>query len=126
MISRDNFYAELDGSIIKGPESDKIWLREFITDKTVFVGYNTWESIKNFEQLVSKPKKWVIGELTEPCEVHFGGPKSFKKYPPKKLIVHRLRTYQKEGLLFNCSCGLKLLSCEELLDYTEVIYEKRW
>ena len=69
--------------------------------------------------------KWVIGELTEPCDVHFGGPNSFMEYPPDRLIVHRLRTYEPDGLKFECPCGKKLISCVEQTDYTEIIYEKR-
>ncbi len=125
LISRNSMYANLDGTIIDGPQSDKQWVREMIMDKVVFVGYKTWESIQEFPYLLTLPEKWIIGELTEPCDIHFGGPKSFALYPPDKLIIHRLRTYVKEGLLFKCNCGKKLISVEELSDYTEITYEKK-
>lgn len=124
LLSRDEFYANLDGSMVAGPASDKTWVRNMILNKKVFVGYKTWESIQQYPYLLKLPSKWVIGELTEPCEIHFGGPASFKKYPPDILIIHRLRTYLKEGLKFECECGKKLLSCIELEDYTEITYQR--
>lgn len=125
LVSRDEYYANLDGSIIDGPASDKEWVQNFIQDKTVFVGYKTWEDIQQYPFLLTIPAKWVIGELTEPCDVHFGGPASFMKYPPDRLIMHRTRVYAGEGLKFECPCGKRLISCVELEDYTEIIYEKR-
>ena len=125
LLSRDEMYAKANGDIIDGPESDKQWLRDFIKDKTVFIGYKTWESIQEFPLLLAHPLKWVVGELTEPCDVHFGGPSSFLKYPPDRLIVHRLRTYEPDGLKFDCPCGKKLISCIEQTDYTEIIYAKK-
>ncbi len=125
LLSRDEMYANLDGSIVNGPESDKEWVRNFIVDKTVFVGYKTWKTLENYVHLLALPKKWVIGELTEPCDVHFGGLESFKKYPPDRMIVHRTREVLGEGLHFKCPCGKKLISCVEMPDYTEIIYEKK-
>ena len=123
LLSRDEFYAKLDGTIIDGPESDKQWVRDFIKDKIVFVGYKTWESIQQYPLLLAHPAKWVVGELTEPCDVHFGGPESFKKYKPDRLIIHRLRTYEHEGLKFECTCRKKLVRYEECEDYAEIEYE---
>lgn len=125
LLSREEMYARLDGTVDFGPESDKQWVREFITDKKVFVGYKTWESIQKYPKLLALPSKWVVGELTEPCDVHFGGPASFKKYPPDKLIIHRTRTFLKRGLKFNCGCGKKLLYVREYPEYTEIVYAKK-
>ena len=125
LLSRDEFYADLDGGVSWGPESDKQWVRDFIKDKVVFVGYKTWETIQKYPLLLAHPRKWVIGEPTKECEVHFGGMKTFKKYPPDRMIVHRTRTYLKKGLKYNCKCGWKLVSCKELTDYTEIIYVKK-
>ena len=125
LVSRDEMYANLDGSIIEGPESDKQWVREFIKDKTVFVGYLTWMSIQTYPLLILLAKKWVVEDMTEPCDVHFGGPKSFLKYPPDKLIIHRTRTVLGKGIKFECPCGKRLLSSTEMPDYTEIIYAKK-
>lgn len=123
LLSRNEFYADLQGRVDWGPKSDKDWVAGFIADKTVFVGYKTWESIQQYSFLLSLPTKWVVGELTEPCDVHFGGPASFKLYPPDKLIIHRTRTYLTEGHKFKCTCRKKLISVSELADYAEIIYE---
>jgi len=125
LLSRDEFYADINGDVSWGPESDKLWVREFIKDKVVFVGEATWQTIQKYPLLLAYPIKWVRGEPTKECEVHFGGPKTFKKYPPNKMIIHRTRTYLKEGLKFECKCKYKLLSVDELTDYTEIIYVKK-
>lgn len=122
LLSRDDFYARLDGDISWGPQSDKDWIKEMIKDRIVFVGYKTWETIKDLDFLVSLPKEWVIGEPNEHCQIHFGGPASLVKYPPDKLIIHRTRDYLKEGLKFECNCHKKLISVQELPDYTEIVY----
>jgi hypothetical protein len=126
LLSRDGYYADKDGKVEWGPESDKIWLREFIRDKVVFVGYKTWETIKPYELLKAYPRKWVIGEPSPDCEVHFGGPKTLKKYPPDRLIIHRTRFDLGEGLKFECPCHMwsvkRVIQCE---DYAEEHYEKR-
>lgn len=123
LLSRDEFYADLNGDVSWGPQSDKDWVKEQIKDKVVFVGYNTWETIKDVESLVELPAEWVIGELTKKCDIHFGGPASFAMYPPDRLIIHRTRNYLGEGLKFECTCRKRLVSVEELADYTEIIYD---
>lgn len=125
LLSRDEFYATLDGDVSWGPESDKEWVRWFITDKVVFCGPKTWESIQQYPLLLARAKKWVTGEPTPECEVHFGGPATFEKYPPTRMIIHRTRFNLNEGLKFNCGCSKRLISCVELTDYTEIIYEKK-
>ena len=122
LISRDDFYADENGNVNWGPKSDKEWVKNFIKNQVVFVGYKTWEKIKTYDSLLEQAAKWVIGEPTPDCTIHFGGPASFKKYPPDRLIVHRTREYLHKGLKLECKCGKKLIDVKELPDYTEIIY----
>ena len=88
LVSADNYISDKKDGVSWGPKEDKDWLRDFIKNKIVFVGVNTWRSIRSFD-IVKDPHYWVVGTPTEQCEIHFGGMRSLNKYPPDMLILHR-------------------------------------
>ena len=126
LLSYDGFYADSAGNIIKGPKADKQWLLRKITGKRVLIGWKTWESIKNYKKLISAPDFWSIGKLHGYCDYNFGGPKTFAKYPPDKIIVHRTYFNQETGLKFEGLRDYVLVSWKTYGSYKEEIYEKRW
>jgi dihydrofolate reductase len=124
LISSNNKYADKNDSVSWGPKADKEWVRAFIEDKVVFVGYNTYETVKDLNTL--KPRKWVVGEPTLDCQVHFGGYKTLWKYPPDKLIIHKTRFPISSTHDFQLPPGYVRVDRLEFSDYVELVYEKRW
>ena len=89
LLSANNCYADMNGGVEWGPAEDKLWVRNFIYNKSVFVGKATWKTIDQFSSLIDLPHTWQF-EHPMNAEVHFGGPKSFKKFPPTEFFIHRL------------------------------------
>ncbi len=123
LISANNKYADDNGGLSWGPKSDKEWVRAFIEDKVVFVGYNTYQTVKNLKVLA--PSRWVFNRPSFDTEVHFGGYKSLWKFPPERLILHKTRESIDSRRNFKLPPGYVRVSRLELPDYTEIIYERR-
>lgn len=123
LLSRDNYYANEDGSVAWGPKSDKEWVKKFIKGHSVLVGYNTYQSIKGYRELMASAR-WTN---TPPAIISFGGIKTFLRYPPDEFIVHK--TYENLGgglkLPADFFKGYKLVKKEKLMDYEERTYVKK-
>lgn len=124
LLSKNNCYADKNDGVDWGPKEDKQWLADFIKDKDVFIGHKTYELIKDYKSL--QPRSW---QLVHPMNatVHFGGPSTFKKFPPEKLIVHQ--TYNSiDGKAFDTdwlAANYSVISTNTLDTYKEYIYEKK-
>lgn len=149
LISGDWNYADKFGSVEWGPAVDKEWLKQVIKNKTCLVGFNTFETIKEFKGLMNAPTKWYVPAyeplygFNKVCRLHplefdldylkidynLGGLETWKKYPPNKLIIHKVDSV----LLGDTGHKLPqeflhqyvLESMEELEFYTELIYVKK-
>lgn len=126
LLSKNNCYADENGSVHWGPPGDKWSVRSAIYGKKVFVGRATWKTIEKYTTLVDLPEEWIFDTPGE-ADIHFGGPKSFYKYPPDSFIIHRTYT-EIAGLSFNMfwlENNYKLVGTKKLLEYEVLLYEKQ-
>jgi len=128
LLSKNNCYASYDGSVAWGPPEDKKWLRNLIKDQNVFVGKRTWETIKNYKQLIALPKAWHFIYPKRTTDIHFGGVKSLMQFRPEILIIHRTY-FDIEGVklpekFFRGYALITVIHFNGI--YQEEIYEKRW
>ncbi len=126
LLSENNCFADEDGKVSWGPAADKLWVRRMIFQKKVFVGYHTWKSIQSHYSLLDLPSSW---QFVNPMDatIHFGGPKSFKSFPPDRFIIHKTRT-PIAGMFFDMNWledNYELTDSSDCPEYTELIYAKK-
>lgn len=147
LLTDNNMYALPDGDVSWGPEEDKAWVREQITGKSVLVGYSTFATIMKYKKLMSLAKQWYVPSyeriygFSNVCrlnpldtdlsrlniDINFGGPHTFQKYPPDKIIVHTVPFKLSEGLEFPISFfdGYTRAQRVQKPKYLEDIYVKK-
>jgi dihydrofolate reductase len=125
LLSKDYYIADSQGNATWGPIEDKKWLHRIIRDQEVLIGYNTAQSIKKYTHLMSLAS-WVA-EPSKDTTIHFGGLKTWQKYPPKIFIVHRTFEELHEGVKLPCNFfdNYKLLSSVVFNTYEELLYVKK-
>jgi len=120
MLSNDGFFAHEDGSLNFGCKEDKIWLRKQIKNKWILVGYNTFNSIKNYPKLLSLPDRWIVVTTKKvnytklnnvmfvkkndiknyKIDINFGGIQTIKDFKSDRIIVNRMNKKIYIGLKF--------------------------
>lgn len=108
LLSANNMYANSVGEVDWGPAEDKAWLKEQIKGKNVLVGYSTFATLSKYPKLLALAKQWFVPAYEriygfknvcriDPLDtdisrlnidINFGGPHTFAKYPPDKIIAH--------------------------------------
>jgi len=130
MLSKDNFFADINGEVNFGCKEDKRWVSNQIKDKIVLVGYKTYISIKKYPKLCSQPSKWIIYDKqtvnidTSDIDINFGGLKTIQRFPSKILEVHRMETNIGVGLKFPMEIfnDYELIKKEWNLTYTKELW----
>ena len=126
LLSRDNCYADQQGSVAWGPPEDKWWVRNMIYNKKVFIGKRTWRTIEAMSSLVDLPTTWQFVHPMD-ADIHFGGPKSFKAFPPDSFIIHRIHK-DIRGLAFDMdwlNANYELVTIHERVLWQELHYAKK-
>jgi dihydrofolate reductase len=146
LVSSDWFCADDTGDVSWGPAKDKQWVKEFITGKTVLVGYSTFMTISKFPKLLALAKTWYVPTYDRiygfknvasvnplddlsplAIEVNFGGVETFKKYSPAKLIIHQAMAKLNSGYTFPVDFlnGYELANNIDCGSYLEYEYVKK-
>lgn len=100
MLVNQDMVAAINGKIIKGPESDKKWLANFVKNKIAIVGSKTYEAdlvhmpkfVASMKELIIIGKDYVALEDVDLSKVDIclGGPTLLDSVSPEILILHQI------------------------------------
>ena len=100
MLVNQDMVAAINGKIIKGPESDKKWLANFVKNKRAIVGSKTYEAdlihmpkfVASMKELIIIGKDYVALEDVDLSKVDIclGGATLLETIKPEILILHQI------------------------------------
>lgn len=138
MLVNQDLIAAVNGKIIKGPESDKKWLANFVKNKRAIVGSKTYEAdlinmpkfIASMKELIVIGKDYVALEDVDLSKVDIclGGPTLLDSVNPEILILHQI--YEDRISMESCklvlgTAGYTYESIKEFDKYSEIILRRK-
>ncbi len=138
MLVNQDLITAVNGKIIKGPESDKKWLANFVKNKIAIVGSKTYKAdLINMPKFVASMKELiVIGRDYNALEdvdlskvdICLGGTTLLDAVKPEILILHQIyedRIVEEASKLTVCTTGYTYESIKELDEYSEITLRKK-
>ena len=138
MLVNQDMVAAIDGKIIKGPESDKKWLANFVKNKIAIVGSKTYEAdlinmpkfVASMKELIIIGKDYVALEDVDLSKVDLclGGATLIDTIRPETLILHQIYedriALNAQKVILNVK-PYKYESIKEFEAYSEIILRRR-
>ena len=138
MLVNQDLVTAIDGKIIKGPESDKKWLANFVKNKIAIVGSKTYEAdLINMPKFVASMKELIIIgrdyvalddiDLSK-VDICLGGATLIDSVKPEVLILHQI--YEDRISMESCklvvgTAGYTYESIKEFDKYSEIILRRK-
>ena len=138
MLVNQDLVTAVDGKIIKGPESDKKWLANFVKNKTAIVGSKTYEAdlinmpkfVASMEELIVIGKNYTALEDVDLSKVDLclGGATLIDSVKPEVLILHQIYedriAINAPKVILNVS-PYRYESIKEFDNYSEIILRRK-
>ena len=138
MLVNQDLVTAIDGKIIKGPESDKKWLANFVKNKIAIVGSKTYEAdlvhmpkfVASMKELIIIGRDYVALEDVDLSKVDIclGGATLLDAVKPEILILHQIyedRIAEDASKLTVCTMGYTYESIKEFDKYSEITLRRK-
>ena len=138
MLVNQDLVTAIDGKIIKGPESDKKWLANFVKNKIAIVGSKTYEAdlvhmpkfVASMKELIIIGRDYVALEAVDLSKVDIclGGATLIDSVKPEILILHQIyedRIAEDASKLTVCTMGYTYESIKEFDRYSEITLRRK-
>lgn len=138
MLVNQDMVAAINGKIIKGPESDKKWLANFVKNKRAIVGSKTYEAdlihmpkfVASMKELIIIGKDYVALEDVDLSKVDIclGGATLLETIKPEILILHQIyedRIAEDASKLTVSTIGYTYESIKEFDRYSEITLRRK-
>ena len=138
MLVNQDLITAVNGKIIKGPESDKKWLANFVKNKIAIVGSKTYEAdlihmpkfVASMKELIIIGRDYVALEDVDLSKVDIclGGATLLEAVKPEILILHQIyedRIAEDASKLTVCTMGYTYESIKEFDKYSEITLRRK-